>query len=144
MFTLVSDAEINRLPLPQMIWVGPSFGNFDFEFSLHDPIGIDPSGQWRTLPAKIFTVPNSGIQYYLPAASGAFVYTAEAEGSDEVRNAMAALRDVVAIIREGRTLPANAELENLLTQALPSQRAAPENVEEWARRLAESVGVLTD
>jgi len=54
------------------------------------------------------------------------------------------LRSIVAAIRESRPLPLpTAEMDQLLTQAI-NARGTPENIREWADRLAADVGDLTD
>ena len=64
--------------------------------------------------------------------------------NDSVHEALAGLRNIVGTIKEGRPLSSRtADFDNLLERASALQ-GKPENIEEWARQLAEDVGDLTD
>jgi len=54
------------------------------------------------------------------------------------------LQDVISAINESRLLPSpTAEMDSLLAKAIQI-RGTPENVSEWAARLAEDISNLTD
>jgi len=49
----------------------------------------------------------------------------------------------VSAIRQARPLASTPQLDELLTRAAQAH-GTPENIEEWARRLAEDVSELSD
>lgn len=62
---------------------------------------------------------------------------------DAVATAIAGVSSVVDAIKEMRSLPTSPSLEDMLAQAV-RLRGTPENIDEWARRLASDISSLTD
>ena len=85
-----------------------------------------------------------GTQFRL-AASGTIVNTANIGRSapDVTQAAMAGLDAILDAIANTRVLPHAGQLDDLLTQAT-LRHGRPENLEAWARQLADSVRDLID
>lgn len=60
-----------------------------------------------------------------------------------IHAALSELRLIVSAIRQARPLASTPEFEVLLTRAAQAH-GTPENIEEWARRIAEDISDLTD
>ncbi len=133
------------LPQPTLIYeTSCSDSNFSFPSISNSEARED--SLWWTIDVP-FAVPQSGTQFSM-AASGASVGTASPcvnSGNDYVAaaDAMARLDAIVDAITGARPLPCSPALDDLLARAVQSQ-GKPQNVREWARRLAESVGDLED
>ena len=108
--------------------------------------GAEEEGVGSTVDILPICVPQFEPQYYA-AASGALVSTADLRGpqneSLHLCAAMADLRAVVNVIKEGRPLPPAPDLDDLLSRAV-QLRGRPENAEEWARQLAADITELVD
>jgi len=61
-----------------------------------------------------------------------------------INAAMSGLRAVVGAIKEGRSLPIDPSLHDLLAEVASPPRRDESDIEKWARGLAESVGNLAD
>jgi hypothetical protein len=57
---------------------------------------------------------------------------------------MSGLRSVVSAIKAGRPVSLDASLNDLLAEVASQEKEEPENIEDWARHMAESVGDLAD
>ena len=73
------------------------------------------------------------------------VVIAKAFGSVEpgIRSALAEMRELAASVRRGDTIESNDEIDALLARAVES-RGAPGDIDEWARRVASTVGNFDD
>ena len=60
-----------------------------------------------------------------------------------IKESFEEMRSLIAAINSGQTLAAADEFDGLLTRAANSQ-SVPEDIDEWARRLAGDVGNLND
>jgi hypothetical protein len=102
--------------------------------TLHIP-GILCGKQADALQVAVYRVPCHGE----PAADIPYV---QGPADAEMAVVMAGLRRVIGAIQESRPLPSSPELDALLDQAL--EPGTSENIQEWARKLGEDVGDLTD
>ena len=60
-----------------------------------------------------------------------------------IRSAIAEIRELTASMRRGDTIESNDGIDALLARAVDS-RGAPGNIDEWARRIASTVGTFND
>lgn len=137
MATFPQCAVVKNLPQPAITY-GPFSDDFSFLLCFPEQ-ETEATNLWWTIDAEPFCIPQFASQYALVATCGAHCAVA-----DPVARSVADLRTVVAAIRESRPpLKITPNLDNLLTRAIQSQ-GPPSNIDEWARRIADEVGDLTD
>lgn len=118
------------------------------EFDFPACVDFPPLDVFHTVAAFRITPAPTCLQNGVVAASEDYVTTSatelpKKETLSAVDSAMAGLGDLVKMIRQGGSMPVNASIDDLLSQAVLAQ-GAPRDIQDWARQLSADAGELTD
>ena len=109
---------------------------FTMQEEVHSPFFCDI--QWGN-PYAMSCVPAGGVL----VATTTF-YCSYSSDESGCREALTSLQGVVRAIAESHPIPIDPDLDELLTRAAALRGAPSDDIEAWARHLAEDVGDLTD
>jgi hypothetical protein len=112
-------------------------------------VEFQPLVEFDTFQARQFSTFNQTVVFQpLVEESSQATFTVEGWAlptvfESAIHAGLSELRGIVSAIRQARPLASTPQLDELLTRAAQAH-GTPENIEEWARRLAEDVSELSD